>query len=239
MGSTSLKKPSTALQVFHLKNNNGMSLSLTNFGGKIISLIVPDNKGRPGDVVLGYDSAQQYIKGNPYFGATIGRYAGRVAFGKFSLDGKSHSLTINNGLHTLHGGPNGFHNVFWTEDPQLTTPQSVQLEYLSKDGEEGYPGNLLVRIRYSLTDDNELVLFYEATTDNATILNLTHHSYFNLAGAGNGNILNHELMIDSDLFIPVDDGLIPIGEIRSVTGTPFDFRKSHRVGRDILQDDEN
>jgi aldose 1-epimerase len=238
MGSTSLKKSSTELRVFHLKNNNGMSLSLTNFGGKIMSLVVPDNQGRAGDVVLGYDSAQEYIHGNPYFGATIGRYAGRVAFGKFSLGEESHSLTINNSLHTLHGGPRGFHNVFWTESPRLTTPRSLQLEYLSRDGEEGYPGNLLVKVRYSLTDNNELILFYEATTDKATILNLTHHSYFNLAGAGNGDILNHELLIDSDFFIPVDGGLIPTGEVRNIEGTPFDFRKSHRIGRDILEENE-
>jgi aldose 1-epimerase len=219
-----------------LINKHGLVAIITPYGGKLISLWVPDRNGKLGDVVLGYDSAEQYIWGNPYFGAMIGRYGNRIAKGKFTLDEKTYQLPINNGVNSLHGGPRGFHNVFWHKDGSDSS--SIILSYTSKDGEEGYPGNLKTRVSYSLSDDNELVIDYEATTDAPTIVNLTHHSFFNLAGAGNGDILNHELMIDADRFTPVDAGLIPTGELQSVKGTPFDFTNPTKIGARINVTDE-
>jgi len=208
-------------------------------GGKIVSLEVPDKNGQMGDVVTGYDTLAQYIKGNAYFGAMIGRYGNRIAKGKFTLEGKEYQLATNNGANALHGGPNGFHNVDWIFNPK-TTPEgeAVEMTYLSKDGEEGYPGNLSVKVTYTLTDKNELVIDYEATTDKTTVVNLTHHSFFNLSGNGDSDILNHELMINADRFTPVDEGLIPTGELKKVAGTPFDFTKPHKIGERIEQDDQ-
>lgn len=227
----------TQSTVVTLTNSNNMKVVLTNFGGKIMSLWVPDRNGKSGDVVLGYDSASQYPGGNFYFGALIGRYGNRIAKGKFSIDGKEYQLPVNNGVNALHGGPNGFHNVYWNAQP-AADGKSVVLTYQSKDGEEGYPGNLMAKVVYSLSDSNELVIDYEATTDQPTIVNLTHHSFFNLAGEGNGDILGHELQINGGRYCPVDSGLIPTGELRAVAGTPFDFLQPHTIGERIQGSDE-
>lgn len=219
-----------------LINKNGMMVTITPYGGKIISLLVPDKNGMLGDVVLGYDTADQYIKGNPYFGALIGRYGNRIAKGKFSLEGTDYQLKTNNGVNALHGGPGGFHNVNWRlEKP--SSGNSTELYYVSNDGEEGYPGTLSTKVTYSLGDENELIIEYEATTDKTTVVNLTHHSFFNLAGAGQGTILDHSLFINSEKFTPVDEGLIPTGELKNVKGTPFDFTTTTKIGDRINQDD--
>jgi len=232
--------PSTAhvdtLKSYVLTNAQGMKMEVTNFGGKIVSLFAPDKKGKMDDAVLGYDSLKQYLNGNLYFGAMIGRYGNRIAKGKFSLNGKDYQLALNNGANALHGGPGGFHNVYWKVVP--FNNNSLRLTYHSKNGEEGYPGNLDVVVTYSLTDKNEVVIDYEATTDQETVINLTHHSFFNLAGAGHGDILNHELTIHADEFNPVDSGLIPTGELKKVKGTPFDFSTAHKIGERINQTDE-
>jgi aldose 1-epimerase len=214
-----------------LINKNGMNARVTSYGGKLMSLWVPDKNGALGDVVLGYDSAEQYLNGNPYFGAMIGRYGNRIAKGKFKIGDKEYSLALNNGTNALHGGPRGFHNVNW--QLRQITPDSIELYYLSKDGEEGYPGNMKVKVTYSLTDENELVIGYEATTDQPTIINLTHHSFFNLSGEGNNSILDHILYINADSYTPVDEGLIPDGRIVSIKGTPFDFTNPTRIGERI------
>ncbi|MBS1490972.1 MAG: galactose mutarotase [Bacteroidetes bacterium] len=227
---------SDSLTLYHLSNTSGITMEITNYGGKIVSLFVPDKIGRLDDVVLGYDSLHQYLTGNPYFGAIIGRYGNRIAKGKFSLNGKSYQLNTNNGANALHGGPHGFHQVYW--QARAINKNKIELSHSSKDGEEGYPGNLSVKIIYTLSDHNELIIDYEATTDQETILNLTHHSFFNLAGAGNGTILNHELMINADSFCPVDSTLIPQGEMRKVKNTAFDFRRQHKIGDSINQPDE-
>ena len=198
---------------------------------------MPDRNGQFGDVVLGYDNLADYIKDSPYFGALIGRYGNRIAKGKFTLDGKEYTLAVNNGPNALHGGLKGFDKVVW-EPRILASPEgpSLELRYMSKDGEEGYPGNLSVTAVYTLTDDNALKLEYTATTDKDTVVNLTQHSYFNLAGKG--DILNHQVMIPADKFTPVDSTLIPTGELKPVDGTPFDFRTPTAIGARIGQDDE-
>ena len=225
-----------SLKSYMLTNSHGVKMEVTNYGGKIVSLLVPEKNGKVDDVVLGYDSLKQYLNGNLYFGTMIGRYGNRIAKGKFSLNGKEYRLALNNGANSLHGGPGGFHNVYWKIIPFNNS--SLRMTYHSKDGEEGYPGNLDVMVTYTLTDKNELVIDYEATTDQETIINLTHHSFFNLAGAGNGDILNHELMINAREFNPVDSTLIPTGELRKVKGTAFDFSNPHRIGERIDQNDE-
>ncbi len=229
--------PSLSEMVDTLTNKNGMMATITPYGGKLISLVVPGKNGDFDDVVLGYDSAEQYPGGNPYFGALIGRYGNRIAKGKFSLNGTEYQLKTNNGANALHGGPQGFHNVTWRLD-KVDSLNKIELYYLSKDGEEGYPGNLTVKVTYSLTDENELMIDYEATTDKTTIVNLTHHSFFNLAGAGSGTILDHSLFINADKFTPVDQGLIPSGELKDVKGTYFDFTKATRIGERIDSDDD-
>ncbi|MDZ4716453.1 MAG: aldose epimerase family protein [Cytophagales bacterium] len=227
-----------ALQVYTVQNANGLKMTVTNFGGKIISLWVPDKAGKLADIVLGYDSAQQYLDGNPYFGAMIGRYGNRIAGGKFSVEGKEYELAVNNGSNSLHGGPNGFHNVFWdVKEKSSGAGPSLEMAYVSKDGEEGYPGNLSMTVTYTLTNNNELQIDYAATTDQTTVVNLTHHSFFNLAGEGSGDILNHVMMINGSRFCPVDKELIPTGELRSVTGTPFDFQLPHAIGARIRGND--
>lgn len=223
---------------YTISNSQGMKLLLTGWGGKIMSLFVPDKNGKTGDVVLGYDSAEEYLKGNLYFGAIIGRFGNRIARGKFSLEGKDYQLCINNEPNTLHGGIKGFHNVMWNVKPVTHDGnQALELTYRSEHLEEGYPGNLDVKVTYSLTNNNDLVIDYEATTDQTTIINLTHHSYFNLAGEGNGDILNHSIQINADRFCVIDSNLIPTGELRPVSGTPFDFTKPFRMGDRINSDD--
>jgi aldose 1-epimerase len=204
-----------------------------------VSLKVPDSKGALGDIVLGFDSLDGYLADNPFFGALVGRYGNRIAKGHFTLDGKEYTLPINNGANALHGGLKGFDKHIWTAKPgQGKDGQTLELTYVSKDGEEGYPGTLTATVTYTLTNANELRIHYQATTDKPTVLNLTNHSYFNLAGAGNGDILGHELMLNADKFTPVDKGLIPTGELRPVDGTPFDFRKATAIGARINADDE-
>jgi aldose 1-epimerase len=226
-----------AVELYKLRNSKGVEAGICNYGGLVIFLKVPDRNGRLGDVVLGYDSLAEYLKDSPYFGALIGRYGNRIAKGKFTLDGKEYTLAINNGPNALHGGKKGFDKVVW-QPRLLASPEgpALQLRYESADGEEGYPGNLTVEAVYTLTDDNALRLDYTATTDKDTILNLTHHSYFNLAAQG--DILNHQVMMPADKFTPVDSTLIPTGELRPVAGTPFDFRTPTAIGARIGQDDE-
>ena len=227
------------VDIFTLKNRNGMEARITNYGGIVVSLLVPDISGHLDDVVLGHDSLSGYFKNEPYFGALIGRYGNRIQKGRFTLNGVEYKLAINNGANSLHGGLKGFDQVLWEANEIESTPgKSLVLKYRSKDMEEGYPGNLSVKVVYSLTDSNELRIDYSATTDKPTVLNLTHHSYFNLAGAGNGDILGHELWIDADRFTPVDNGLIPLGELRSVKGTPMDFTTPTAIGARIDQTDE-
>jgi len=237
MSSSSTDSLTSKLQVYSLENSNGLKMTVTNLGGRIISLWVPDKNGELADVVLGYDSAFQYINGNPYFGALIGRYGNRIAKGKFRLDDKEYNLALNNGENALHGGPGGFHNVYWNAQRDSVSPGSITLSYTSSDGEEGYPGELTAMVVYSLNDKNELSIEYTATTNKATVVNLTHHSFFNLAGQGNGDILNHELIINADAYLPVDNGLIPTGELKPVSGTAFDFLKAHAIGERINGND--
>ena len=230
-------KDGVDVKLYTLRNSQGAEAGICNYGGLVIFLKVPDRNGRMGDVALGYDQLDGYLKDTPYFGALIGRYGNRIAKGKFTLDGKEYTLAINNAPNALHGGLKGFDKVVW-DAKIVANPEgpSLRLRYLSKDGEEGYPGNLSVTAVYTLTEDNGLKLEYTATTDKDTVVNLTQHSYFNLAGKG--DILNHEVMIPADKFTPVDSTLIPIGELRPVEGTPFDFRKPTAIGARIGQDDE-
>jgi len=223
-------------KVVELSNANGVKIKITNFGGSVMSILVPDKHGEFGEIVLGYDTPEEYIDGNLYFGALIGRYGNRIAKGRFTLEGKNYKLARNNGQNHLHGGIAGYNNMFW--EILSVKPNTVELFYLSKDGEEGYPGNLKVWVTYSLTDDNELVIDYKAETDQTTIVNLTHHSFFNLKDAGKSPITEHLMQINADAFTPVDEGLIPTGEIRKVENTPMDFRKMIPVGERINNMDE-
>ena len=227
----------TPVYLYTLRNSQGAEAKISNYGGLVVSLKVPDKNGKLGDVVLGYDKLADYIKETPYFGALIGRYGNRIARGKFTLDGKEYTLATNNYPNALHGGVKGFDKVVW-EPTVLATAEgpALKLKYLSKDGEEGYPGNLSVTAVYTLTHNNALKLEFTATTDKDTVVNLTHHSYFNLAGKG--TILEHSVMIPADKFTPVDATLIPTGELKPVEGTPFDFRKPTAIGARINQDDE-
>ena len=225
--------------LYTLTNKSGLEAAISTYGGAVVSLKVPDRNGKLGDIVLGYDSVDGYIGDKSYFGAIIGRYGNRIGHAQFSLDGKAYTLAKNNGANSLHGGVKGFNKVLWsTKKIPAKDGQALELTYLSKDGEEGFPGNLQVRVIYTLTDSNELKIEYFATTDRKTVLNLTNHSYFNLAGPGAGNILGHLLTIEADKFTPVDAGLIPTGELRDVLGTPFDFRKSLAIGALIDSNDE-
>jgi aldose 1-epimerase len=209
-----------------------MSVYITNFGGRIVSVNVPNKSGGFTDVVLGYDSLTHYFdRKENYFGALIGRYGNRIAKGKFQLDGKTYQLAINNAPNALHGGPTGFHNQVW--DAKQMDPQTLELSYVSKDLEEGYPGNLSVKVLYRLTDENSIEISYHATTDKKTILNLTNHSYFNLNGAGSGTINDHLLTINADKFTPVDSTLIPTSVLADVAGTAFDFRKPKAIGDSV------
>ena len=219
---------------FVLSNKNGMEISVINYGGIITSLKAKDRNGKYQDIVLGFNSLPPYEDENPYFGALIGRYGNRIANGNFKLDGQSYKLDINNPPNHLHGGLKGFHKVVWNPKEILNDRNvSLELTYLSKHMEEGYPGNLDVKVTYTLNNKDELSVFYEAETDKKTIINLTQHSYFNLSGNFSNDILDHEIRINADSFLPVDETLIPTGEIRSVLGSPFDFRKSKLIGQDI------
>ena len=229
----------TAVEIYTLKNSAGAEAQIITYGSTVVSLKMPDKNGKFADVVLGYDSIADYEKNQAYIGALVGRYANRIAKGRFTLDGKEYVLAKNNGENHLHGGLKGFDKVVWTARGFVDkTGANVELNYLSRDGEEGYPGNLSVKVVYSLTENNELKIVYSAETDKNTIVNLTQHSYFNLAGAGVGDILNHQLTIYADKFTPTDNGSIPTGELRSVKGTPFDFLTPQKIGARINQADE-
>lgn len=224
------------VHLYVLENENGMIAKISEYGGIVTELYVPDRHGKMADVVLGYENLDKYLEATPYFGALIGRYGNRIAKGKFRLDGKEYTLATNNDENHLHGGDVGFDKVVWDVRTKITkNGPSLELKYVSKDGEEGYPGNLTCKVTYTLTNDNELKIDYEATTDAPTVVNLTHHSYFNLAGHDSGTILDQELMIDSDKYTPVDDGLIPTGELAPVEGTPMDFRTPIKIGARIAQ----
>ena len=216
--------------LYTLTNANGMTVNITNYGGIITKLTAPDKNGEWADVVLGFDSLAPYLSGHPFFGALVGRYGNRIAKGKFKLNGQEYSLAINNGPNALHGGTKGFDKVIWkaTEIKQDSVV-GLQLEYTSKDMEEGYPGNLTVKVVYTLDNENALTIDYTASTDKPTVVNLTNHSYFNLTGLKR-DILDHEVTIESDSIVPVDTTLIPTGKLRAVEGTPFDFRKVTKIG---------
>jgi len=224
--------------IITLKNARGMEVHAISYGGIVTSILVPDRQGHFEDVVLGYEDAESYIKNNgPYMGAIIGRYANRIAKGMFTLDGQTFKLATNNGPNHLHGGNKGFDKIVWqAEEFRTADGTGVIFRYTSPDGEEGYPGTLKAQVTYTLTDRNELVVDYLASTDKATLVNLTHHSYFNLTG-GMRDILDHELTIDADQYTPIDAASIPTGEIASVEGTPFDFRKPMTIGSRITRDD--
>jgi aldose 1-epimerase len=228
------------VNIYTLTNAHGVEARITNYGGILVSLKVPDRAGHVDDVVLGYDNLDAYVKNNsPYFGALIGRYGNRIGKGRFTLNGVEYKLATNNGENHLHGGVKGFDKVVWSARPLPTKAgPALELTYQSRDGEEGYPGHLTVRVVYTLTNNNELKLDYSATTDKDTVVNLTHHSYFNLAGQGEGDILSHQLMINATRFTPVDEGLIPTGELKSVKGTPFDFTQPTAIGARISAADE-
>jgi aldose 1-epimerase len=228
-----------SISLYTLRNTNGMVMKVMDYGGIITSLTMPDRNGKSEDIVLGYDSLAGYVKESPYFGALIGRYGNRIAKGKFKLDGKEYTLATNNGPNHLHGGLKGFDKVVWLveELPSEDGNAALKLSYQSADMEEGYPGNLKVEVIYTLTKNNELRLDYKATTDKKTIVNLTQHTYFNLT-AGRKDILDHELMLNADKFIPVDKPLIPTGELKDVAGTPFDFRKPIQIGARIKDNDQ-
>jgi aldose 1-epimerase len=230
-------KAGAMVDLFTLSNDQGITTSITNYGGIITTLVTPDRHGRPGDITLGFDSLDEYLDHSPFFGCITGRYANRIAQGRFTLNGKEYQLAQNNGVNHLHGGRTGFDKVVWAAEP-FTDPDGagIKLTYLSPDGEENYPGNLSVTVVYTLTEENTLRVDYLATTDQPTILNLTNHAYFNLAGQG--DILDHELTLHADRFTPVDETSIPTGELRSVEGAPFDFRTPTRIGARIDQDDE-
>ncbi len=220
------------VELYTLRNSRGVEAQIMTYGGIVTSLKVPDKDGKFADIVLGYDNLDGYLKSTPYFGALIGRYGNRIAFGKFSLDGKTYTLATNNGANLLHGGLKGFDKVVWTARPLPTAHgPSLVLTYVSPSGEEGYPGTLSVTAIYTITEDNELRVDFTATTSEKTVCNLTHHSYFNLRGSG--DILDHIVTINADKFTPVDGGLIPTGELRPVAGTPFDFLKPTAIGARI------
>ncbi len=234
-------KEGVDVQLFTLTNAHGLKATITNFGGTLTSLLVPDKNGKLGDIVLGFDNLAGYtsdvfLKENPYFGALIGRYGNRIAKGQFTLAGKHYQLPINNPPNSLHGGTIGFNRRLWAATPGTSADgPTLTLKYLSKDGEEGYPGNLSVTVVYTLTNNDALRLDYAATTDKPTVLNLTNHSYFNLNYGHDKDILGHELTLNADRFTPVDNTLIPTGKLQAVAGTPMDFWQPHAIGERIAQ----
>jgi aldose 1-epimerase len=221
------------VELYTLTNGKGMEAKIMTLGAAVVSLTAPDKNGNYADVVLGMDKLEGYLGGVPYFGAVVGRYGNRIAKGQFTLEGQAYKLAVNNGENSLHGGLKGFDKQVWTAKD---AEGGVEFTYVSRDGEEGYPGTLTAKVLYTVTPENELKLEYTATTDKPTVVNLTNHSYFNLAGEG--DILQHQVMIDADRFTPVDQGLIPTGELKPVEGTPFDFRKPTAIGARIDQPDE-
>lgn len=228
-----------AAHLYTLVNANGVEAKITNFGGILVSLKVPDRDGRMDDVVLGYDTLKEYVNDPNYFGCVVGRHANRIAEGRFSIGGVEYSLARNSGGHHLHGGVRGFNKALWVaEATKGGDGAGLSLGYLSREGEEGYPGNLSVHVNYLLTHGDELRIDYKAETDRETLVNLTNHSYFNLAGAGSGDVLGHVLTVHAETFTPVDAGLIPTGELRRVEGTPMDFRKPTEIGARIDDDYE-
>ncbi len=227
------------VDLYTFANAKGMKVRIMTFGGIIVSIEVPDKEGKIADVSLGFDSLDGYLQKHPYFGALVGRYGNRIAKGKFTLDGKEYTLAVNNDVNALHGGLVGFDKKVWdAKEIDVEGTPALELTYVSQDGEEGYPGNLQCKIVYSLSQDNELSIEYFAETDKATPLNLTNHAYFNLAGQGNGTILDHVMMLNADKFTPVDKTLIPTGELRPVAGTPMDFTTPARIGDRIDATDE-
>ncbi|MGB9763755.1 MAG: aldose epimerase family protein [Candidatus Saccharicenans sp.] len=224
------------IKFFELENSQGIKMVLMNYGATMISLFLPDSKGDLADVTLGFDTFEEYLGNNPYFGATVGRYANRIGGGRFVLDGREYRLAKNDGENHLHGGIKGFDKVIWEgEVIGNSNSTGVNFSYLSPDGEENYPGNLNCQVGYLLTDNNELHISYVATTDKPTPINLSHHSYFNLGGQGKGDVLGHQVQIFASKYTPVGAGLIPTGEIREVEGTPFDFRQPKAIGERIAQ----
>lgn len=221
--------------LYTLTNKNGAQVKISNYGGTITSWVTPDSKGNKSSIVLGFNELKGYLAHPPYFGATVGRYGNRIAKGRFTLNGKTYKLAVNNNSNALHGGLKGFDKVVWDAAASEENTPSLTLNYLSKDGEEGYPGNLKVSVTFSLSDADELKIEYNAQTDKATPVNLTNHSYFNLTGDVNNTILNHFLMIDAGRYTPVDTSLIPTGELKSVKGSPFDFTTPHKIGERIAQ----
>jgi aldose 1-epimerase len=222
------------VELYTLTNANGLKARIITYGAILVSLEVPDRNGNFDDIVLGYDTLDEYIKNNPYFGAIVGRYGNRIGKARFTLNGVEYKLAANDGKNHLHGGIKGFDKVVWNaETIKHEDCVALKLTYLSKDGEEGYPGSLSCTVIYDLTNKDELKIIYEAETDKPTPINLTHHSYFNLAGQGSRDILDHGLMLNADRFTPVDEGLIPTGELRSVKGTPMDFTRPMAIGARI------
>jgi aldose 1-epimerase len=222
-----------AADLYTLKNSAGMVVKITNYGGIITYWSAPDKNGKYADVTLGCDSLGGYLKNSPFFGALVGRYGNRIAKGKFTLDGKSYTLVQNNGVNSLHGGKKGFDKVIWTATPIDGEEPQLKLIYTSADGEEGYPGKLDVEVVYTLQKDNSLKIDYKANTDKPTVVNLTNHAYFNLSGDFSKEILDHEVTLNANKFLPVDETLIPTGELKTVAGTPFDFTKSFKIGARI------
>jgi len=226
----------TAVSLYTLTNDKGLRVKLTNYGAITVGVEVPDKAGKVTDVTLGYDTLDGWLKSTSYFGATVGRYANRIAKGKFTLDGKEYTLATNNGENALHGGIKGFDKVVWNaETVKAADSAGVKFTYLSKDGEEGYPGNLKVTAVYTLNNNNEFKAEFSATTDKPTVVNLAHHTYWNLGGPAAGDILGHLMMIYADKYTPVDAGLIPTGELKDVAGTPMDFTTPHAIGERIAQ----
>ncbi len=222
-----------SVKVYTLKNAAGMEVSIMDLGGTITKWTAPDKDGKFADITLGSNTPQDYLTTTKYLGALIGRFGNRIAKGKFSLDGIEYTLPVNNGPNALHGGLKGFNAVIWKAIPIEGAEPGLKLTYLSKDGEEGYPGNLNVEVVYTLKADNSLTIDYTATTDKNTVVNLTNHAYFNLKGEGKGDILDHEIVLNADKFLPTDAGLIPTGELKPVVGTPFDFTTAHLIGERI------
>ncbi len=227
-----------AVDLYVLSNARGIEAAITNYGGTVVYLKTPDRAGHSGDIVLSFDDLKGYLQTEPYLGALVGRYANRIAKGRFHLNGKEYKLAVNNGENTLHGGIKGFDKQVWKASTSTDGGASLELTYVSKDGEEGYPGTLSAKVVYTLTPEGDLRIDYTAHTDKDTVINLTNHSYFNLAGPGSGDILKHELTLHASRITPVDAGLIPTGELRPVAGTPFDFLKPHAIGGRINASDE-